>query len=243
MGNYASKDDVTNLANDIKRNYQAVGQYQPEGEYANLSDLQNYQPKGDYANSSDLQNYQSKGNYALTDQVTNSTMWCNTSGVCSIPNGKVGQMGNLYFTPNWSGYPDKATGNSEISNDVTNFKSLMLVGNRSSGGPNRQVKIFDDLSVNANLSTTNLTISGQGQMGNLYFTPTWSGYPDKAPGNSEISNDVTNLKSLALIGNRSSGSKNRQVRIYDDLFVASNLSVNGRDVIKELDAIKAKIGL
>ena len=55
----------------------------------------------------------------------------------------------LRFTSSWSGFPDQAGNQAEICNDASNFKSLMLVGNRSGGS--RKVSIWDRLEVNGNL--------------------------------------------------------------------------------------------
>jgi prefoldin subunit 5 len=55
----------------------------------------------------------------------------------------------LKFSKNWTGYPDNATDKSEISNDITNYKQLMIVGNKSAGS-NRKVGVWDELSVHGN---------------------------------------------------------------------------------------------
>ena len=55
----------------------------------------------------------------------------------------------LRFTSAWSGFPDRANNQAEISNDTSNYKSLMIVGNSSSGS--RKVSIWDRLDVNGNL--------------------------------------------------------------------------------------------
>ncbi len=52
----------------------------------------------------------------------------------------------LRFTSSWSGFPDQAANQAEICNDTTNYKSLMLVGNKSSGS--RKVSVWDRLDVN-----------------------------------------------------------------------------------------------
>ncbi len=61
----------------------------------------------------------------------------------------------IKFSQGWSGYPDAQRDGqwrSEISNDVGDFKQLMLVGNKSSG--RRRVGIWDDLTVNGELNVT-----------------------------------------------------------------------------------------
>jgi hypothetical protein len=53
----------------------------------------------------------------------------------------------IRFTSNWSGFPDLANNHAEISNDTNQNKTLMLVGNKSAGGP-RRVSVWDRLEVN-----------------------------------------------------------------------------------------------
>jgi hypothetical protein len=56
----------------------------------------------------------------------------------------------IRFSSKWSGFPDDKTSGAEISNDVTDYKTLMIVGNKSAGGV-RSVSIWDVLNVNGNL--------------------------------------------------------------------------------------------
>jgi hypothetical protein len=53
----------------------------------------------------------------------------------------------INFTPGWQGTPDNTGNVSEISNDTQNFKTLMIVGNRSAG-QGRKVSVWDRLEVN-----------------------------------------------------------------------------------------------
>lgn len=53
----------------------------------------------------------------------------------------------IRFTSAWSGFPDQADNQAEICNDTTNYKSLMIVGNKS-GKQGRKVSIWDRLDVN-----------------------------------------------------------------------------------------------
>ena len=56
-------------------------------------------------------------------------------------------------------YKGMSTGTeAEISNDTGDYKGLMLLGN-SSGGNGRQVKVWDDLTVERNIRTTNGNVS------------------------------------------------------------------------------------
>jgi hypothetical protein len=65
-------------------------------------------------------------------------------------------LNNMKFSRNYSGYPDTGVDKSEISNDTTNFKKLMIVGNKSAGGV-RSVGVWDKLDVYGDLSATNIT--------------------------------------------------------------------------------------
>ncbi len=56
----------------------------------------------------------------------------------------------IRYSSQWSGFPDDKTNGAEISNDVSNYKTLMIVGNKSAGGV-RSVSIWDVLNVNGNL--------------------------------------------------------------------------------------------
>lgn len=57
----------------------------------------------------------------------------------------------IRFTSAWSGFPDLAPNQAEICNDTTNYKTLMIVGNKS-GNQGRKVSIWDRLEVNGTLS-------------------------------------------------------------------------------------------
>ena len=58
----------------------------------------------------------------------------------------------IRLSKKWSGYPDKAADQSEISNDTGSYKTLMIVGNKSSG--TRKVSIWDHLDVHGNQLTS-----------------------------------------------------------------------------------------
>ncbi|HEX2926981.1 MAG TPA: tail fiber domain-containing protein [Ruminiclostridium sp.] len=57
----------------------------------------------------------------------------------------------IRFTSVWSGFPDLAPNQAEICNDTTNYKTLMIVGNKS-GNQGRKVSIWDRLEVNGTLN-------------------------------------------------------------------------------------------
>jgi len=69
---------------------------------------------------------------------------------------------SLRITPAWSGWPDsQAPNGAEISNDIVNYKTLMLVGNKSNDGTTRSVSVWDYLTVNGSQTINgNLTVTG-----------------------------------------------------------------------------------
>ncbi|NCS27217.1 MAG: tail fiber domain-containing protein [Microcystis aeruginosa F13-15] len=80
----------------------------------------------------------------------------------STPNDKLDVAGSLRiltdsnpirFTSKWSGFPDAVTvtNQAEISNDTGDYKTLMIVGNRSAN-LGRRVSIWDRLEVNGALT-------------------------------------------------------------------------------------------
>lgn len=65
-----------------------------------------------------------------------------------MSNGSVGLNNNkLRISNKWTGHPDDGVDRAEIANDVTGFKKLMIVGNRSSGENVRKVGVWDRLDV------------------------------------------------------------------------------------------------
>lgn len=66
----------------------------------------------------------------------------------------------IRFTAAWSGFPDPATNQAEISNDTGTYKTLMIIGNKS-GGLGRRVSVWDRLEVNGTLNVTGSLDYGQ----------------------------------------------------------------------------------
>jgi hypothetical protein len=72
-----------------------------------------------------------------------------------MADGTVGINDNkLRFSNKWSGFPDNATDQSEISNDSSDYKKLMIVGNKSAGAE-RRVGVWDRLDVHGALGVDN----------------------------------------------------------------------------------------
>ena len=89
------------------------------------------------------------------------------------PQGPIGLQGitgfgtdvinNVKFSQGWQNFPASATNTSEISNDITGDKKLMIVGNRSAGGV-RKVGILGELNINGRSN------NGQSNNGQLNVT-------------------------------------------------------------------------
>lgn len=89
------------------------------------------------------------GNDAMGfDHIDKNNSWWNymwmTDGTVGINNNK------LRFSNRWTGFPDNARDQAEISNDANGFKKLMIVGNKASGEGIRKVGIWDRLDVHGN---------------------------------------------------------------------------------------------
>ncbi len=75
----------------------------------------------------------------------------------------------LWFTQNWQSKPDANSYSSEISNDISAYKALMVIGNKSAGG-SRIVGIWDRLGIANSTPAYNLDVNGTGRFaGNLYL--------------------------------------------------------------------------
>ena len=126
----------------------------------------------------------------------------------------------ILFSSSWHAFPDPATNRAEISNDTGNFKTLMIVGNRSAG-LGRRVSIWDRLEVNGDMLTC---------LNPILFSRGWNAFPDPATNRAEISNDTGNFKTLMIVGNRSAGlgpGLGRRVSVWDRLEVNGELEVKG----------------
>ena len=72
------------------------------------------------------------------------------------------------YLPTYAGWASQGTGDggAAIYNDNGSYKTLMIVGNNSAGG-NREVKVWDDLTVNNKLSVGN-GLTTYGSVGSNY---------------------------------------------------------------------------
>ena len=80
----------------------------------------------------------------------------------------IGQTNPIYLSNVWRGYPDAVTNVAEISNDVSAYKQLMIVGNRAQN-QDRRVGIWDRLSVSGAPFSQQFNVGGnayvQGSLG------------------------------------------------------------------------------
>jgi hypothetical protein len=159
------------------------------------------------------------------------------------PNTKLDVAGTLQalsntnpirFTSQWSGFPDGATNQAEISNDVNGYKTLMIVGNQSAG-LGRRVSVWDRLEVNGVSSITNDCYVGT-SVNPIKFSSQWSGFPDRTTNQAEISNDVNGYKTLMIVGNQSAGL-GRRVSVWD------RLEVNGTFITTSNAIFNSNVGI
>lgn len=146
---------------------------------------------------------------------------------------------NIKFTNAWSAYPDNKQDGAEISNDVGKYKTLMIVGNKakSEGKGVRTVGIWDELDVNGQLNVT----GGLSGIGSNVFD--WVG---NGIFRADKQNHLRDQYIMAVPGDDNSSpsivsrdSKNRGLSISTQ--GSTPILINGRDIVKELDLIKAKI--
>lgn len=88
-----------------------------------------------------------------------------------------------------------------------------------------------------NLIVTNLT-SSNGSIGDIKITNGWDAL---GPSHSnQISNDSATYKALMIAGNDSAGG-NRKINLYDDVLITKSLKVADRNILNEIDSLKAEI--
>ena len=104
-------------------------------------------------NTDDRSSYTAKADMGTT--LKKVTLWCGADGkICKFPIGAPG----INFTQDFQNTVQNNPGVSEISNDTTNSKSLIIVANNSGG--QRQVNLFDNLKVNKLLSSDGFKSTG-----------------------------------------------------------------------------------
>jgi hypothetical protein len=126
-------------------------------------------------------NIAATGKLTVSDALINATL---TAGGDTTINGvltatKPATISDIRLSKGWTNYPGSAPDHSEISNDVDQNKTLMIVGNTSAGGA-RRVGMWDDVTVNGNLTVTGKT--------NFKVFPGWQAFD----GNDISSNNSIN---------------------------------------------------
>jgi hypothetical protein len=142
----------------------------------------------------------------IIDQLDKKNNW---HQYLMMADGNVGLNNNkLRISNNWTGFPDKETDQSEISNDTNAFKKLMIVGNKSAGGE-RKVGIWDTLDVNGTLNVKGQTnvngplyIKGGKSVHNPHNWQThfpWTGdNKNYIRGDTEISGNTNNIGDMNI---------------------------------------------
>lgn len=99
----------------------------------------------------------------------NQNLTVNSANINDLTSGK-SNSAKILFSDKWQGYPDNATDQAEICNDTTQYKSLMIAGNKAYGGVKeaRNISLWDNVSVGNNLAvwhdlsvTNNSTFGGK----------------------------------------------------------------------------------
>lgn len=99
---------------------------------------------------------------SINEENKKNLIWC-ADGIC-----RNSDKNTIAFTNNWKALPRSDNNMSEISNDINDYKKLMLVGNRSAGG-DREVGIWDNLLVDKNLTVRNNTKTNTLEINKLDF--------------------------------------------------------------------------
>ena len=119
-------------------------------------------------------------------------------------------IAGIRLSKGWTGYPDeKRDGKwkSEISNDVDEHKSLMIVGNKSGGGV-RKVRMYDDVQVGSDLG-----VGGVIKMGdtNLAFKDDW----------------IRLLSNPADLGSFNRGFAGKNLYAHENIYGKKDMAIDG----------------
>jgi hypothetical protein len=159
----------------------------------------------------------------------------NINGELSVTAKISAANSDLYFTKTdhqHTGLGNNA-GSAAIENDGNLYKALMILGRNigSNNNVNRQVKVWDDLTV-----SRDLTAGGKISAANsdVYFTRTDHNHTGigNATGYAAIENSK-DYNTLMILGRNTSTFPdiNRQVKVWDDLSVARNLTIGNSLVV------------
>lgn len=141
----------------------------------------------------------------------------NNEHIVNLSNESLQNLSGVYNTSQLTVTNSSTTGNSSVGGNLT------VIGDSTQGGSGSTVLLNNSLKINN----------------------THTGYSNDKTYGSEISNDISAYKTLMLVGNKSGGGTSRRIGMWDDvtiggsLAVGTTLTVGGRNILAELDAIKS----
>jgi hypothetical protein len=132
---------------------------------------------------------------------------------------------------------------SYIVSDNKNYKTLMIVGHNQADGGTRKIRMWDDVTVDRNLTVNKTLYASKINLNNFEWEYAYEGN-DK----SYIVSDTKNYKALMIVGHNLSDGKTRKIQLYDDVNITNNLLVQGslhvhRDTAIEKTLYAKKINL
>lgn len=104
-----------------------------------------------------------------------------------------------------------------VVNDASSFNSSFVTNDAVAKGVSSQ-----SLNVYGTLKADKDSV----QANDIVFSTRWSGYPNQQPNQAFISNDTELNKKLMIVGNKSDGSGQRKVGVWDKLDVHGNLGID-----------------
>lgn len=104
-----------------------------------------------------------------------------------------------------------------IVNDASQFNSSFVTNDAVAKGVNSQsLNVYGSLKADKNSVQAN----------DIVFSSRWSGYPNQQPNQAFIANDTELNKKLMIVGNKSDGSGERKVGVWDKLDVHGNMGID-----------------
>lgn len=104
-----------------------------------------------------------------------------------------------------------------VVNDASTFNSSFVTNDAVAKGVSSQaLNVYGTLKADKNSVQAN----------DIVFSSRWSGYPNQDPNQAFISNDTELNKKLMIVGNKSDGSGERKVGVWDKLDVHGNLGID-----------------
>lgn len=104
-----------------------------------------------------------------------------------------------------------------VINDASQFNSSFVTNDAVAKGVTSQsLNVYGSLKADKNSVQAN----------DIVFASRWSGYPNQLPNQAFIANDTELNKKLMIVGNKSDGSGDRKVGVWDKLDVHGNLGID-----------------